>query len=260
MKAGEADEKLQTRFIPNGGISVVFNFSGTVSVRDSKTTYVLPSYFLVAPSLAPLIVCTEPPLDTVVVACRASVITRLFAIDLSRPRKKPFFTTVSPIPGALWEQMRQENNRSLRQQSIESFLAGWISKPYQPDGIDAVYDRIIGSGGSVPVNELIRDSGYNPRSFRRNFLSRVGLNAKALSRIVRVNHLWDCHLEGRHNDFQALVAEGNYHDQSHLIRDFKKIIGEAPSFFFKADKKDIAFISGKEMGKNGRYPGKEKIE
>lgn len=73
----------------------------------------------------------------------------------------------------------------------------------------------------------------------------MGLNAKSLARIVRVNYLWSNIINHQAVDFQKMVFEGDYFDQAHLIHDFKQIVGETPSYFFKRNLDNVKIISGK---------------
>jgi methylphosphotriester-DNA--protein-cysteine methyltransferase len=128
---------------------------------------------------------------------------------------------------------------------FEKFLSTEFNHSYHPDYIDKIYNDIIASKGEKQVNKILENSEISPRSFRRLFLSRTGINAKNLSRIVKVNYLWDCYLKGNKNDFQNMVYTMNYHDQAHLINDFKKITGESPNRFFKRANSNSALLSAK---------------
>jgi AraC-like DNA-binding protein len=245
LKAPEKLDQIEEKFIPDGHMSFVFNFEGRVTVSDSVKTYVLPPNFIVIPAIKFLTICTFPPLDTMVVVCKSTVLTRLFGVDLSNPSDMPFIDAKTIIPSTIWEALKINNNELRRKEIFEEFVIKNSSEAYVPDEIDQIYTKIILSKGETHVEELLKQSDMNPRSFRRHFTSRAGLNAKALSRLVRVNYLWDSYLKGDKADFQNMVYIGNYCDQAHLIHDLKKIIGETPSHFFKKDQKRAMFISGK---------------
>lgn len=245
LSAKDVHENIEDRFIPDGSIAFVFNFSGAVTVSDATTTYLLPPSFIVIPSSQSLIISTYPPLDTMVVHCKASIFTRLFNISISPPHKKPFIDAADRIPLTLWEKIKKTPEFEKRKQIFETFLLTHMKADYIPDDIDASYNLIMNSRGEEQVNKLLKNIDLNPRSFRRQFLARTGLSAKSLSRIVRINYLWNCFLLNNRADFQSMVYDANYHDQSHLINDFKKIIGESPSHFFKRELSNTAFLSGK---------------
>ena len=245
LNAKDLHENIEDKFIPDGGIAFVFNFSGAVSVRSETTTYLLPPSFIVIPSPQSLIISTYPPLDTMVVNCKATVFTRLFNKNVSPPNEKPFLDASDIIPFELWKKLKETSIFEKRKQIFEAFILTYLKSNYEPDNIDESYNVIMNSHGEEQVNKLLKNIELNPRSFRRQFLARTGLSAKSLSRIVRINYLWNCFLQNNRADFQSMVYDANYHDQSHLIKDFKKVIGESPSHFFKRELYNTAFISGK---------------
>jgi AraC-like DNA-binding protein len=245
LTAPEKCDQIEEKFIPDGCISFVFNFEGEVTVSDNTSTYILPSHFIVKPAITSLNICTHPPLDTMVVVCNASVFTRFFGVDLSKPSIKPFIDGKTLIPAIILDALKNCKNEQNRKEIIEIFVRQNLKGTYVPDEIDLVYTKIVMSKGEISVDELLKQANLNPRSFRRHFMPRAGLSAKALSRLIRVNYLWDCCLKGSKTDFQSMVYDGNYYDQSHLIHDFKKIVGEAPSHFFKKDQIKATIISGK---------------
>lgn len=236
-------EAIEDKFIPDGCMSIVFNFEGNVNVNNNIGCYDLPSFFVVFPNIQHLVIKTYPPLDSMVVVCKASVFTRIFKLNLIPYTNHPFIDGRKILSEQLWLEMK--NNPNNRQKILEDFIISIYPTKYIPDDIDLAYEKIIHSKGETLVNELLKQADINPRSFRRRFLSRTGVNAKALSRLVRINYLWDCYLKGQKADFQSMVFEGNYYDQAHLIHDFKKIVGEAPSHFFNKEQANVLFLSGK---------------
>jgi AraC-like DNA-binding protein len=51
-------------------------------------------------------------------------------------------------------------------------------------------------------------------------------------------------MENKAEDYQSVVFMANFHDQAHLINDFKKIIGETPKAFFSRNLDNVRVISG----------------
>ncbi|HEU5073942.1 MAG TPA: helix-turn-helix transcriptional regulator [Polyangiaceae bacterium] len=81
------------------------------------------------------------------------------------------------------------------------------------------------------TSKLARRIGYSERQLRRVFLDLFGLNPKELSRVLRINavlHALDVYSWG------DAAARYGYHDQSHLIHEFRALIGETPEAFVKS--------------------------
>ena len=88
--------------------------------------------------------------------------------------------------------------------------------------------RIVSARGAWDVSHLARDLGITTRHLERLFRDEVGLSPKLFCRIQRFQHIFQV-IEGRRPDWvQAALACG-YHDQAHLIRDFRDFAGEPPS-------------------------------
>ena len=246
IRTGSSEDYCNDRFIPNGTISIVFNFTGNVYYKENNTTGKLPRYFLVTPLLRRLEIEVKHPSDTLVVMCRASFFTRLFNLRLDLLSRTPYRELKTGAFDLLWQKLSESDSDEIKIQLLEDFITEKIQQSkLQYDDIDLIYDKIINIGGRVPVNEILKETTINPRTFRRLFLQRIGISAKSLSRIVRVNYLWERINNNNDIDFQNMVFEGGYYDQAHLIHDFKKIIGEPPETFFKRNLKQVKIISAK---------------
>lgn len=245
LRSGEFLESVSDKHIPNGYASFVFNFSGTVHIL-SKQKIIAPPFFLTFPVLKSVTIEASGMLDSFVVICKASVLSKLFNINM-KPDSNPFFKEPDPkIFGPLWESLQEIHDPRLKIEVFESFiLKNILVKTYQPDETDRIYFNIIEFAAKKPINEIITESLFSASTFRRNFIKRVGINAKSLARIVRVNTLWDMIRKNNATDFQNILFDCNYFDQSHFIRDFKMFIGERPNHFFKRNLDLVSFISGK---------------
>lgn len=77
------------------------------------------------------------------------------------------------------------------------------------------------------VNQLADHSGHSPRMLQRYFKTYVGLSPKWLIRKYRLHHALE-QLDSGQSDMLDIVAQLEYTDQSHLIRDFKDVVGVTP--------------------------------
>ena len=86
--------------------------------------------------------------------------------------------------------------------------------------------------GSLPVRPLAEELGYSVRQLERLFTSAVGLGLKQYSGLLRVNRalrLLKCPAIRMTDLAQSL----GYYDQSHFVRDFRRICGVAPTQFLQ---------------------------
>jgi len=84
-------------------------------------------------------------------------------------------------------------------------------------------------GGARSMAEVVRRLGVNRRTLERAFRLEVGLSPKGLARIRRVQRVLARLDEGGVVRSWAEVAGAHgYADQSHLIREFRQLVGTTP--------------------------------
>ncbi len=86
--------------------------------------------------------------------------------------------------------------------------------------------------GSVDIQALCDQLGFNRRTIERLFATRVGLSPKFLARAIRVHHFLCMQSENTGTNLSHAAVDAQYYDQSHLIREFKRFTGESPAKFF----------------------------
>ena len=84
------------------------------------------------------------------------------------------------------------------------------------------------------VTELSSNCCLGKKQFEREFYSYIGMNPKEYSRIVRFQKTLRQmqNQQGKINQVDLAYSNG-YSDQSHLIREFKKLCGYTPLTLLK---------------------------
>ena len=116
---------------------------------------------------------------------------------------------------------------------IEEWLLSRLStKPYyttyRVKRINAAIDKLCAAPHTL-VTELSSICCLGKKQFEREFYLHVGMNPKEYSRIVRFQKALRLmqHQQGKSNQADLAYTSG-YADQSHLIREFKKLCGYTP--------------------------------
>ena len=247
IRSERRSEDYFDRFIPDGRAAVVLNFQGQAFASYEEMGLMpLPRCFIIRPMSHSLHVRVMAPVDSLVVLCQTSVFSRCLGLSLDRLPEAWDQHGISAELDALFLTLKPGGDAEERIQKIESYVRNrFFAEPYIPDPIDAAYDQVMAGGCRDRLGDLWQGSGMNERTFRRAFHKRVGISAKALSRVMRVHRLWDQMMAGEADFFDLVVKEG-FHDQAHLIKDFKKIVGESPRAFVRRDLSQVKLISGKE--------------
>lgn len=232
------------RHIPSGYASLVFNSSGRAVIHEEPLIH-LPRHFMVVPLFRAVNIGIYEDLDSFIITCKASVLSKLLSLNLSSFKNDFYRRSENDGLKTIEQKFIDKKSATDRITIIEQFFYEKGLLDYVPDEIDRLYNLVMEGRGCVPIAQQVEQFDQSPRYFRQHFIERVGINAKTLARIVRVNYLWSMIMKNSATDFQDMVFEGSYFDQAHLIHDFKKIVGESPSYFFKRNIDNVMIMSGK---------------
>jgi AraC-like DNA-binding protein len=177
---------------------------------------------------------------------------RLFKVPLSEVAAKEFYTA-HELPHTnylleLWQEMAAMENIQDRLQMLREFIssvAAMNEDAVQPllDGEAYFFDRL-----TQPVKAMAADSGLTERSIQLRFRKYTGYSPKELLRFLRfksvINYL--LHLNSAEVDIFQLIDNFNYHDQSHLIKDFNYFLDTTPLKF-------INELKGREFCVTGQH-------
>jgi AraC-like DNA-binding protein len=97
--------------------------------------------------------------------------------------------------------------------------------------VKQVVQLVVEGGSRTTIREIAAHTGYSMRAIQRMFDDDVGLAPKTLMRIARVQRALRIARESPHLPWASIGARAGYFDQSHLVRDFRELVGCAPSQF-----------------------------
>jgi AraC-like DNA-binding protein len=86
-------------------------------------------------------------------------------------------------------------------------------------------------GDEVRVDSVARRLGVTARHLRRAFTETIGIGPKDFARTVRLRRAVREAATSR--DWGRIAADAGYYDQSHLITDFRELVGLTPGAFLK---------------------------
>jgi AraC-like DNA-binding protein len=108
-------------------------------------------------------------------------------------------------------------------------------------GVQAAGQAISLGNGRIDLRELSRRTGFSREYLIRRFREQVGLTPKAYANILRFNHALTSARQGNASWAEIAHACG-YYDQSHLIHDFQRYAGRAPSSLLQDQRPDAASV------------------
>jgi AraC-like DNA-binding protein len=101
----------------------------------------------------------------------------------------------------------------------------------------ALADRLVETAQAeardITAQRLAAGAGISVRSLHRLFERYVGVGTKWIVRRARVQDAAERVARGERVDWAAVAQELGYHDQAHLIRDFRAQVGATPAAYAK---------------------------
>jgi AraC-like DNA-binding protein len=98
---------------------------------------------------------------------------------------------------------------------------------------DRLVAKVQAEAHAVTAALLAKEAGISVRSLHRLFERHVGVGTKWIVRRARVQDAAERVARGERVDWAAVAQELGYHDQAHLIRDFRAQVGETPAAYAK---------------------------
>lgn len=133
---------------------------------------------------------------------------------------------------AIGEQIAAEPDVALAIERIEALLRSF--SPQRDDSAELVARLVAFVRGERSVTRseaLARHAGLSQRSLQRLFERYLGLGPKWIICRARVQEAADRVAAGQAVDWAALALELGYHDQAHLIHEFKAQVGFTPAAY-----------------------------
>jgi AraC-like DNA-binding protein len=114
--------------------------------------------------------------------------------------------------------------------AVQHLLRRWIEPSQVDRRVRFAVEAIARARGQISIDRLALAANTTRRHLERGFLDHVGLTPKRLARIARFQHaLQTLEQEGPEAPGARTAAACGYADQSHFVRDFRKLAGCPPS-------------------------------
>lgn len=97
--------------------------------------------------------------------------------------------------------------------------------------LEACLLKIFEKNGNVLMDELVEESKYTARHFRRVFRKVIGVSPKYYCKVIQLSTVFELLNNSEEVKIHHLALDCGYYDQSHFIHDFQKLIGDSPDNF-----------------------------
>ena len=222
--------------VPDGCVEIVLNLSDPFH-RVNGGAHVQPATMLVGQLTGPIVVIPTGRVDVWGVRLQpwgASACLRMPLIEL-REATVALDDALGDLT-SLADAVHDERDGARGGHALMVALERWVSRCPIPDsGVRAAVELITHAPSLPSVRSVGAQLGRSTRWVQRTFRDTVGLNPKMLARIHRVQRAMRVARSRPARNWSAIAADVGYFDQSHLVRDFRQLVGCTPSEFAARD-------------------------
>lgn len=129
---------------------------------------------------------------------------------------------------AVWNKLGEADSIGNRAGIIERFLRETLPHKQCHHRMMDTSNRLLMLRGRIGIAELARQEGMGLRHFERRFNEHVGVGPKLHARIARFQTALDMKVASPQKTWLEISHALEYHDQMHLIHDFKSLGGNSP--------------------------------
>jgi len=129
----------------------------------------------------------------------------------------------------LYQRLGNARSFQERVQIADQFITSQSLRARAPDSIDLVADEIMRNHGECRIDGLAQHAGLSIRNLQRMFRQRIGVSPKLYARIVRFESALKTKASSPDKSWTAVAQQFGYHDQMHMIHDFRQLSGETPT-------------------------------
>jgi hypothetical protein len=132
----------------------------------------------------------------------------------------------------LKQKVIQATDTQKRIEIVEDFLLSRLNDKATIDNIvKTTIDTIFLTGGSTPINAILKDDLSKRRQLERKFIKQIGISPKQLGKVIRLQAALKMLLNQQSETLTKIAYESEYYDQAHFIKDFKEFTGTTPKEF-----------------------------
>ncbi|MCF0040085.1 helix-turn-helix domain-containing protein [Dyadobacter fanqingshengii] len=242
MVVASDGEPITRHVCPNLEMMLVFNFGIPVRIsfhNNPLNTEIIRRTAAIGPLRQMLNYELLPGADALVVNFKFNGFQRLFGMPLTgltgEEGTNAEILTDEGRFDRLWEELAALPTTEQRVSLLKQSAIGLLKEN------DQVLQTVIGNLAQFfnprvdPVKAIAADTRLSERSIQLKFQKHTGYSVKELLRFLRFKEVI-AYILTRSNQKIAifdLIAEHDYHDQSHLIKDFQYFLGMAPQQFIK---------------------------
>jgi methylphosphotriester-DNA--protein-cysteine methyltransferase len=148
----------------------------------------------------------------------------------------------------LWYEMAQNASFESRVKLAEKFLLNRVANAAKNNEISSAALHMVQHSGMIRVDRVASRSSLGVRQFERRFIAEIGISPKLFARVARFQSVLDAKILRQNYSWTNLAYEYGFHDQMHMIKDFRSLSGFSPEQLIErfGDMRPVALAASRE--------------
>jgi AraC-like DNA-binding protein len=231
-ESGKINQPLYVESPPNGYAAMVFHYKDSCIYSSGRA----PRSFIAGQATKSYSMQVIGQIGMIGIVLKPSAFTSLFNISMNlfTDSREDLELILGNEATEIMERIIEAKSGEDRVQILENYLIEKLkNKIYNPDFIDHAVSHIIKNKGRVLFKDLVGNYTIGQRHFQRKFFEKVGVGPKQYLRLKRISYICNLIQSNKKIDWQDLIYEGGFYDQSHFIKEFNDFLGTKPSYYIK---------------------------
>ncbi len=245
----ESKEPLLVQSPPSGFNALIFNYADPYQAYQHENKKVeVPLAFVSGQFTANYHLEMNGKIGIVGAVLKASSIYNIFGLKMTSlvNKRMALQNFLEEKPSGIQNKIKKAGNAEERVQILEDFLKTYLETvTSRLSIIDDTISFIDQNNGMVTIEDVLSKFKISRSYLEKKFLQKVGISPKLYARIRRFSYLSNQIAQNKDINWQDIVFENGYHDQSHLVKDFKAFNHMKPSEYHKGHHELIRFINKK---------------
>jgi AraC-like DNA-binding protein len=228
----ESEHEITRILIPDGEITLGIRFGGAASLEGSGSLTRLPDASLAAVRSTARRMRTHAGGRVLLAAFRPGGAAQFFPQPLHEIHESTL-DLMAFFPASVVERVStriaEARTHGERVLVLEQLLVEHMREETVDRVVASAVETIRAERGSVRIDALARRLDVRLDALEKRFRAVVGASPKQLASILRMKHALASHRPG--TSLTRLALESGFADQSHFIREVRRVVGDSPRRF-----------------------------
>jgi AraC-like DNA-binding protein len=138
---------------------------------------------------------------------------------------------LGPFVGEMQDRLAGATTFDARLGLVNSMLGARYAGRQLHDPVGILANRLLPAQGALRVDAAAEQTSLSVRQFERRFAHQVGVTPRLYSNIVRFEAALAAKRASPNRTWMDVAHTLDYHDQMHMVRDFRRFAATAPGGF-----------------------------